>query len=144
MQRLEIVIKFFLALASTAFLLIGGARVARCGGSLDTLRSAAGAFLRSQVRHRLRWGSSFRRFDYLLCVCLWEAIAFVYSIFAVMTGLLFWLLGRLRSIELLVTGVAAAMLSVAAGLLLYFYGSWGAMTQDFRGSIIDNLTTAVP
>ena len=33
--------------------------------------------------------------------------------------------------EYLVTGVAAAMLAAAGGLSLYFYGSWGAMIQDF-------------
>jgi len=60
-----------------------------------------------------------------------------------MVGLLFWLLGRLRVVELLVTGVAAAMLATAAGVLLYFYGSWGAMTQDLRSSLIDNLTVAL-
>jgi uncharacterized protein YybS (DUF2232 family) len=80
-------------------------------------------------------------------VCLFvlagEALGFVYSVFAVMVGLLFWLLGRLRAIELLVTAVAAAMLATAAGILLYFYGSWGAMTQDLRASLIDNLTVAL-
>jgi uncharacterized protein YybS (DUF2232 family) len=35
------------------------------------------------------------------------------------------------------------MLAAAAGVLLHFYGSWGAMTQDFRGSLIDNLTVAM-
>jgi uncharacterized protein YybS (DUF2232 family) len=70
-------------------------------------------------------------------------LGFVYSIFAVMVGLLFWLLGRLRAVELLVTGVAAAMLAVAAGVLLHFYGSWGAMIQDFRAGLIDNLTVAL-
>jgi len=78
-----------------------------------------------------------------LFVLAGEALGFVYSIFAVMVGLLFWLLGRLRAVELLVTGVAAAMLAVAAGVLLHFYGSWGAMIQDFRAGLIDNLTVAL-
>ena len=28
-------------------------------------------------------------------------------------------------------------------MLLYFYGSWGSLTQDFRDSLIDNLNVAV-
>jgi len=72
-----------------------------------------------------------------------EALGFVDSIFAVMVGLLFWLLGRLRAVELLVTGAAAGMLAAAAGVSLHFYGSWGVMIQDFRTSLNDNLTVAL-
>ena len=35
------------------------------------------------------------------------------------------------------------MPAAAAGVLLHFYGSWGAMIQDFRAGLIDNLTVAL-
>jgi uncharacterized protein YybS (DUF2232 family) len=142
MQRLEIIIKFFLALASTVFLLIAGVVLPAAGVILIPfvpqpvllfgLKYGAGLGVAVLVAAMIG-----------LFVFAGEALGFVYSVFAVMVGLLFWLLGRLRVVELLVTGVAAAMLATAAGVLLYFYGSWGAMTQDLRGSLIDNLTVAL-
>src|SRR5512132_3058053 len=142
MQRLEIILKFFLALASTVFLLIAGVVLPAAGVILIPfvpqpvllvgLKYGAGLGVAVLVAAMIG-----------LFVFAGEALGFVYSVFAVMVGLLFWLLGRLRVVELLVTGVAAAMLATAAGVLLYFYGSWGAMTQDLRGSLIDNLTVAL-
>lgn len=142
MLRLEVLVKFFLALASTVFLLISG-----------VLLPAAGVILMPFVPQPvlffgLKYGAGLGAGVLIAAlVCLFvlagEALGFVYSVFAVMVGLLFWLLGRLRAIELLVTAVAAAMLATAAGILLYFYGSWGAMTQDLRASLIDNLTVAL-
>jgi uncharacterized protein YybS (DUF2232 family) len=142
MLRLEILIKFFLALASTVFLLISG-----------VVLPAAGVILMPFVPQPvllfgLKYGVGLGVGVLIAAlVCLFviagEALGFVYSVFAVMVGLLFWLLGRLRAVELLVTAVAAAMLATAAGILLHFYGSWGAMTQDLRSSLIDNLTVAL-
>jgi uncharacterized protein YybS (DUF2232 family) len=142
MLRLEVLVKFFLALASTVFLLISG-----------VVLPAAGVILMPFVPQPvllfgLKYGAGLGAGVLIAAlVCLFvlagEALGFVYSVFAVMVGLLFWLLGRLRAIELLVTAVAAAMLATAAGILLYFYGSWGAMTQDLRASLIDNLTVAL-
>jgi uncharacterized protein YybS (DUF2232 family) len=142
MQRLEIILKFFLALASTVFLLIAGVVLPAAGVILIPfvpqpvlllgLKYGAGLGVTVLIAAMIS-----------LFLFAGEALGFVYSVFAVMVGLLFWLLGRLRVVELLVTGVAAAMLATAAGVLLYFYGSWGAMTQDLRGSLIDNLTVAL-
>jgi uncharacterized protein YybS (DUF2232 family) len=142
MLRLEVLVKFFLALASTVFLLLSG-----------VVLPAAGVILMPFVPQPvllfgLKYGAGLGAGVLIAAlVCLFvlagEALGFVYSVFAVMVGLLFWLLGRLRAIELLVTAVAAAMLATAAGILLYFYGSWGAMTQDLRASLIGNLTVAL-
>lgn len=142
MLRLEIIIRFVLAWASTVFLLISGVVLPAAGVILIPfvpqpvllfgIKYGAGLGLAVLVAALIS-----------LFVLAGEALGFVYAVFAVMVGLLFWLLGRLRAVELLVTSVAAAMLAVAAGILLYFYGSWGAMTQDFRGSLIDNLTVAM-
>ena len=142
MQQREIIIKFFLALASTVFLLISGA-----------VLPAAGVLLipfvpQPVLSFGLKYGTGLGMGVLVAALVVFfliagELLALVYSIFAVMAALLFWLLGRLRSVELLVTGVAAAMLSAAGALLLYVYGSWGAMTQDFRRSLIDHLNSAM-
>jgi len=142
MMRLEILVRFFLALASTVFLLISG-----------VVLPAAGVILMPFVPQPvllfgLKYGVGLGVGVLIAAlVCLFviagEALGFVYSVFAVMVGLLFWLLGRLRTVELLVTAVAAAMLATAAGILLHFYGSWGALTHDLRSSLIDNLTVAL-
>ncbi|HSE91271.1 MAG TPA: DUF2232 domain-containing protein [Candidatus Binatia bacterium] len=142
MQRREIIIKFVLALASTVFLLISGVVLPAVGMIMIPFVPQPVLFF------GLKYGTGLGvavlvAALVILLVFAGEALGFIYSIFAVMVGLLFWLLGRLRAVELLVTAVAAAMLAAAAGVLLHFYGSWGAMTQDFRGSLIDNLTVAM-
>jgi len=142
MRRLEIIIKFFLALASTVFLLISGVVLPAAGVLLMPFVPQPVLFFGLKYGAGLGMGVLVAALVIFFIVA-GEALAFVYSMFAVMVGLLFWLLGRLRSIELLVTGIAAAMLSAAVGMLLCFYGSWGTMIQDVRGSLIDSLTTAV-
>ena len=142
MPRREIILKFFLALASTILLLISGVVLPAAGVILIPFVPQPVLFF------GLKYGAGsgvavLAAALVILFVFAGQALGFVYSIFAVMVGLLFWLLGRLRAIELLVTAVAAAMLATAAGVLLHFYGSWGVMTQDFRGSLTDNLTVAM-
>ena len=142
MQRLEIVLRFFLALVSTLLLLVSGVILPAAGVIFIPFVPQPVLSFGLKYGVRLGMGALF-----VALVILWvlagEALVFVYSVFAIMTVLLFWLLGRLLSVEYLVTGVAAAMLLAAGGLLLYFYGSWGAMIQDFRGSLIDHLTSAL-
>jgi uncharacterized protein YybS (DUF2232 family) len=142
MQRLEIVFRFFLALVSTLLLLVSGVILPAAGVIFIPFVPQPVLLFGLKYGVGLGVGALF-----VALVILWvlagEALVFVYSVFAIMTLLLFWLLGRLRSVEYLVTGVAAAMLLAAGGLLLYFYGSWGAMIQDFRGSLIDHLTSAL-
>jgi len=142
MQRLEIILKFFLALASTLLLLVSGVILPAAGVIFIPFVPQPVLSFGLKYGARLGMGILFGAL-LILWVLAGEALAFVYAVFAIMTGLLFWLLGRLRSVEYLVTGVAAAMLSAAGGLLLYFYGSWEAVIQDFRGSLMDHLTTAL-
>ena len=142
MQRLEIVLRFFLALVSTLLLLVSGVILPAAGVIFIPFVPQPVLSFGLKYGVRLGMGALFVALA-ILWVLAGEALVFVYSVFAIMTGLLFWLLGRLRSVEYLVTGVAAAMLLAAGGLLLYFYGSWGAMIQDFRGSLIDHLTSAL-
>ena len=142
MQRLEIILKFFLALAATLLLLVSGVILPAAGVIFIPFVPQPVLSFGLKYGAGLGMGILFGALLMLL-VLAGEALTFVYAVFAIMTVLLFWLLGRLRSVEYLVTGVAAAMLSAAGGLLLYFYGSWGAMIQDFRGSLMDHLTTAL-
>ena len=142
MQRLEIIRKFLLAWVCSIVLLIGG-----------VLLPAAGVVLipfvpQPVLLFGLKYGAGLGVAVLVvalvsLFVFAGEALGFVYSVFAVMVGLIFWLLGRLRAVELLVTTVAAAMLAAATGGLLHFYGSWGAMIQGFRSNLSDNLTVAL-
>jgi uncharacterized protein YybS (DUF2232 family) len=67
----------------------------------------------------------------------------IYGIFAVMAGLLLAALGRVRVIEYLVVGIAAAVTTMTAGLMLYFYGSWAAMFRDLRETLTQQLASAV-
>jgi uncharacterized protein YybS (DUF2232 family) len=141
-MRLEIVGKFFLALASTVLLLIGGAVLPAAGFVLLPFVPQPVLFFGVKYGAALAMG--------VLCAALLVlslvsggVLAAAYSVFAVMVGLLLFLLGRLRSIELLVTGIAVAMLSMGAGLLRSFYGSWGVMIQDFRDNLNENLAAAM-
>jgi uncharacterized protein YybS (DUF2232 family) len=72
-----------------------------------------------------------------------EELAFVYGLFAVMAGLLLCLLGRIRAIEYLVGSIAAVMLTMAAGLSLYFYGSWSTMFADLGTGLTQQIESAV-
>ena len=141
-MRLEIILKFFLALASTLLLLISGVVLPAAGVIFIPFVPQPVLLFGLKYGAGLGTGILLAALVILL-VLTGEELTFVYAVFAIMTGLLFWLLGRLRSVEYLVAGVATAMLAAAGGSLLYFYGSWGAMILDFRGSLVDHLTTAL-
>jgi uncharacterized protein YybS (DUF2232 family) len=78
----------------------------------------------------------------LLALFAGEELAFIYGLFALMAGLLFGLLGRLRALEFLVTGVGTAMFAATGALLLYLFGSWTAMVQDFRDGLNQQFASA--
>jgi uncharacterized protein YybS (DUF2232 family) len=141
-MRLEIILKFFLALASTLLLLVSGVVLPAAGVIFIPFVPQPVLSFGLKYGTGLGTGILFAALVSLL-VLAGEELTFVYAVFAIMTGLLFWLLGRLRSVEYLVAGVATAMLAAAGGSLLYFYGSWGAVILDFRGSLMDHLTTAL-
>jgi hypothetical protein len=79
----------------------------------------------------------------LLFVFAGEELALLYGVLALMAALLLGLLGRLRAIEFLVTGVAAAMFAATGALLLYLFGSWTAMVDDFRESLNHQFMSAL-
>ncbi|HEU4341151.1 MAG TPA: DUF2232 domain-containing protein [Candidatus Binatia bacterium] len=142
MQRLAVTSKFFLALTATLLLFVSGVMVPPAG--IILLPLVPQPVLAFGIRHgvALSAGLLFLA-TVLLLIFAGEELAFIYGIFALMAGLLLGLLGRHRSIEFLVAGVAAALFTAAGGLLLYLYGSWTAMMEDFRASLLQNLATAV-
>jgi uncharacterized protein YybS (DUF2232 family) len=142
MRRFEVISKFFLALASSVVIFLSGFAIPPLGVIL--LPFVVQPVLIYGVKYGMAGGLGVLCFALLLLVFFTgEAMAFIYAIFALMAGLLFGLLGRLKVIEYLVVGVAAALLSITTCALLYFFGSWSAMLQEFRQSVSQQIELAV-
>ena len=141
MQRLEVTSKFFLALTWSVFLFMSGISLPPLGAVL--LPFVAQPVLMFGVKFGIGGGLG------VLCVALillayfgGEELSLLYSIFAVLAGLLLALLGRLRVIEHLVVGAAAAMFVSSAVVARYFFGSWTAMVADFRAALMHQFASA--
>jgi len=134
MRRLEVIGRFLLALASTVVLFISGVGVPSVG--LILLPLVAQPALVFGLRYGTAWGFGVLLAAPLLFVIFADAgLALIYGVLALMAGLLLGLLGRLRTIALLVMAVAGAMFVASGALLLYFFGSWAAMVHDLRDSL---------
>jgi uncharacterized protein YybS (DUF2232 family) len=142
MQRLEIVAKFLLATASTLVLFMGGVAVPPVGIALFPFVPLP--VLSFGFRYSLVGGVGVAVMALALLI-LWgnEGLAFIYSIFALIAGLLFAWLGRIRVIEMLVAGITAVIFAVFSGVLFYLYGSWGSMVEDLRANLGQSLASAV-
>lgn len=142
MPRLEVTSKFCLALAASMFLFMSGISLPPLGVIL--LPFVAQPVLWFGFKFGLAGGLTVVGVALLLFMILaGQELAFIYGLFAVMAGLLLALLGRLRTIEYLVGSIAAVMLAMAAGLSLYFYGSWAMMRAELRTSLTQQLESAV-
>jgi uncharacterized protein YybS (DUF2232 family) len=142
MSRLEIISKSFLALAATTILMIGGIVMPPAGVVL--LPFVPQPVLSLGVRYGTIWGVVVLGAAVVLLLLFAGAeLAFIYFMFALMVGLLFALLGRVRVIEWLVFGVASIVFAVTAGFLLYLYGSWSGLIDDLRASLTEHLAAAV-
>jgi uncharacterized protein YybS (DUF2232 family) len=142
MSWLEIISKFFLALAATVFLMISGVAIPPAGVILLPL--VPQPVLSFGLRYGARWGLGVvGAAALLLFLFAGEELAFIYLIFAFMASLMFVLLGRLRAIEFLVLGVAGVVFGAVSAILFYLYGSWSAMLQDLRASLTHHLTAAL-
>jgi uncharacterized protein YybS (DUF2232 family) len=142
MRRLEIIAKFLLATASTALLLVGGVTVPPFGVALFPFVPQPA--LSFGIKHGGMGGMGVVVF--VLAILLFGSggeLAFVYSVFALLSGLLFLLLGRIRIIEALVFGVAAVVFSAFTAVLFYLYGSWRAIFHDIRENLDKSLMSAV-
>ena len=142
MQRLEVISKFCLALVSSVFLFISGVSLPPLGVILLPFVSQPVLMFGLKYGIGAGFGVLFVALVLLVFVAT-EELAFIYGIFALMAGLLLALLGRIRAIENLVVGVAAALLTMTASLSLYFYGSWSAMFGDFRDTLTQQLVSAM-
>jgi len=142
MRRLEVISRFFLALASTSVLLIGGIAIPPAGVVLIPL--VPQPVLAFGFRFGIGWGIGVLIAALVLLLAVaGKELALIYGILAFMTVLLFGLLGRLRSIELLVSGIAGTIFILTCGVLFYFYGSWSALVQDLHRSLDENLMAAL-
>jgi uncharacterized protein YybS (DUF2232 family) len=142
MQRLEVISKFFLALVSSVVLFISGISLPPLGVIL--LPFVVQPVLMFGVKYGIGGGFGVLFIAIVLLVFIaTEEMALIYGIFVLMAGLLLAFLGRIRAIENLVVGVAAALLAMTASLSLYFYGSWRAMFGDFRDTLTQQLASAM-
>jgi len=142
MQRFEVISKFFLALASSVFLFMGGISIPPLGILL--LPFVAQPVLLFGFKFGVIGGLAVLGAAFVLFVVFGgEELAFIYGLFAVMAGLIFGALGRIRVIEYLVGGIAAVMLTMTASLSFYFYGSWAALLHDLREGLGQQLASAI-
>ena len=141
MRRLEVISRFFLALASSVVLFIGG--ISAPFAALLLLPLVVQPVLVFGLRYGPAWGIGVLLLAPLLfALFAGEELAFIYGVFALMAALLFGLLGRLRALEFLVVGVGTAMFAATGALLLYVFGSWTAMIQDFRNGLQHQFASA--
>ena len=141
MRWLEVISRFFLALASSAVLFIGA--ISAPFAAILLLPLVVQPVLVFGLRYGPAWGIGVLLLvPLLLALFAGEELAFVYGLFALMAALLFGLLGRLRALEFLVTGVGTAMFAATGALLLYLFGSWTAMVQDFRDGLNQQFAAA--
>jgi uncharacterized protein YybS (DUF2232 family) len=96
------------------------------------------------VRYGRTWGAAVLVLGILLlALFVGKEVASIYGLFALIAGLLFVLLGRLRAIEYLVAAVAGAVFAAAGGLLAYLFGSWATMTRELHESMMQHMTSAL-
>ncbi|HEX9145093.1 MAG TPA: DUF2232 domain-containing protein [Candidatus Binatia bacterium] len=141
MQRLEVIGRFFLAFASSVLVLMSGVVLPPIGVILLPLvplpvlsfglRYGRGSVVAGTIGVTL-----------LFFIFAGEELAFIYGLFALMTILLLAFLGRVRLIERLVTGIAAALFAVSGALLFSYFGSWNAVGESFRANLLQHLTAA--
>lgn len=141
MQRLDVIGRFFLAFASSVFLLISGVVVPPLGIILIPILPQP--VLSFGFKHGFEWAVAGAMGTTLLFfIFAGKELAFVYGLFALMTVLLFALLGRFRLIEFLVTVITAAIFLVSGGILFFYFGSWPAVAESVRGNLLQHLTAA--
>ncbi len=141
MERLKVIGRFFLAFVSSVSFLICGVFVPPLGMILIPILPQP--MLAFGLKHGFKWAIvGTIAATLLFFIFAGKELAFVYGLFALMTALLFVLLGRLRLIELLVTGITAVIFLASAGVLFFYFGSWPAVGESFRGNLLQHLTAA--
>lgn len=142
MRRLEITKSFFLALVSTMLLFISGVAIPVVGVLLIPLVP------QPALAFGLKWGKGNGITLLLLSILALfflggKELAVGYSLLALMTGLLFFSLGRGWSIESFVAGTAMGMLAAAFAVLMYSFGSLSTLQQVLRTVLRENLEVSL-
>jgi uncharacterized protein YybS (DUF2232 family) len=140
-QRLGVIGRFLLALASSVLLCLT-IMVPPAGMALVPLSPQP--VLSFGLRYGVGWGAGVLLTATLLfAIFLGEALALVYGLLALLAGMLFGLLGRVRSIEYLVLDITAVIYGLTAGVMFYLFGSWSAMVGEFRASMSQQVAGAL-
>lgn len=141
MQRLAVIGRFLLALASSMLLCLT-VMVPPAGLALAPLSPQPALGL--GLRYGVLWGGGVLLTGIALFALFFgEALALVYGLFALLGAMLFGLLGRIRAIEYLVLGITSAMYLLTGGLMYYLFGSWSAMLNDFHASVSRHVAGAL-
>jgi uncharacterized protein YybS (DUF2232 family) len=141
MQRLEVIGRFFLAFAASVLLLICGVVLPPIGVILLAL--VPQPVLSFGFKYGRRWAvAGTIGVALLFFIFAAKELAFIYGLSAFMTILLLALLGSLRLIEFLVTGIAGALFALSGGLLFWYFGSWNAVGISLRANLLQHLTAA--
>jgi uncharacterized protein YybS (DUF2232 family) len=142
MQRLWVIGRSLLALASSLLLFMGGVTMPVVGFVLLPFvpQPALSLGLKDGIP---RGVAVLGAGVLLLAVFAGKEVAYIYGLFALVAVLLFALLGRLRAIEYLVTAVAGMVFAAAGALLVYMFGSWAAMMRELRASLMQHMTSAL-
>ena len=134
--------RFLLALVSSLFLFMAGVALPAAGLLLFPFIPQPSLHL--GLRYGTAWGAAVLAGVFLLlAIFAGKEVAFVYALFAVIAGLLFALLGRVRAIEYLVASVAGVVFAAAGILLLYVFGGWTAMTRELHESMMQHMSSAL-
>ena|ERR1051325_5108101 len=142
MPRLQVAGTFLLAVTATISLLMIGVAIPPAGLLLIPIVPQPALYL--GYRFGILWGAGATCAAVLLSALVaGREIAVICALFGLMTLLLFGLLGRLRSIELLISSVAGLLFAATGGLLFYLYGSWAALAQDVSQNLSHNLARAM-
>jgi uncharacterized protein YybS (DUF2232 family) len=141
MERFEVLRQTVLALASTVFLFMAGFFIPPVGVVL--MPFVTQPVLSFGIRNGTSAGMGvLAAATIILIIFAGKDLGYIYFVCALMAGLLFALLGRLRSIEILVVGIAVSMFMATTAISVVFFGSWAAMINDFRESITQHFTAA--
>jgi uncharacterized protein YybS (DUF2232 family) len=141
MQRLEVITRFFLALALTVFLFMSGISLPPIGALL--LPFVTQPVLLFGFKYGIGYGLGVALVaTLLLALFAGEELSLLYGLFAILSGVLLGLVGRIRRVEYLLVGAASAMFVWAVGVAYYFFGSWAALAGDFRAGLTQQFATA--
>lgn len=141
MQRFGLISRFVLALVLSGLLCISVV-IPPAGVALAPL--SAQPALSFGLRYGITWGVGMLLLATALFTVLFgQALGILYGFFALLAGMFFSFLGRIRSIEYLVLGISAVQFLAMAGFLYLLFGSWSTLEADFQASAARQVAAAL-